>query len=115
MIAIPILPMMGTGVLYNYVESKQRLFALCLERLMGGETFLDRELDLPVVGRSLNVALREVREQTERWLPLPRLSAALEGPLPAEAELVGVVKEPYELVSRARELKDTLAGFTDWR
>ena len=99
---------MGAGALYNYVESKQGLFALCLERLMGGEAVLDRELDLPVRSRSLDLTLQDVREQAERWLRLPRLSAALEGPVPAEAEaeLAGVVEELYDLVGRTRQLAD---------
>ncbi len=99
---------MAAGSLYNYVESKEGLFALCLERLMVGEEVLDREPTLPLSERSLAVTLQEVRGRADRLLRLPRLSAALEEPAPADAEeeLAGVVRELYDLVGGTRRLAD---------
>lgn len=99
---------MGAGALYNYVEGKEGLFALCIERLTEGEDVLDHELALPVAGHSLEAALRDVREAAGRLLRLPRLDRALEGPAPADAEeeLTGVVRELYGLVGRTRRLAD---------
>jgi AcrR family transcriptional regulator len=99
---------MGAGALYNYVESKQGLFALCLERLTLGEAVLDSGLELPFAGHSFDVTLREVRRHAGRLLHLPRLTAALAGPVPAdvEEELTAVVREQYELVGGTRQLAD---------
>lgn len=99
---------MGAGALYNYVEGKEGLFALCIERLTEGEEVLERELALPVAGHSLEVTLRDVRESAGRLLRLPRLDAALGGPVPADAEeeLAGVARELYDLVGRTRRLAD---------
>ena len=99
---------MGAGALYNYVESKEGLFALCLERLLQGEAVFQNERALPVAGRSLEVTLRDVREDVGSLMWLPRLNAALKGPIPAdpEQELVGVVQELYDLIHRTRQLAD---------
>lgn len=99
---------MRAGALYNYVESKQGLFALCLEWLLHGETVRDQELELPVPGRSLELVLHDVRERARALLRLPRLSAALEERAPSDGaeELAGVVEELYDLIGGTRRLAD---------
>lgn len=101
---------MRAGALYNYVESKQGLFALCLERLMREEAVTHGGRDLPVPGRSLDLTLRDLRAHARRSLRLPRLTLALEGPVPAEpeAELAEVVEELYDLIGGTRQLADMI-------
>jgi len=100
---------MGAGSLYNYVETKEVLFALCLEHLMHQGP--PDQMTLPLAAPALDLTLQRLREHAERALQLPMLSAAALGTGPpggAEAELAAVVTELYELLSRTRQLSDMI-------
>jgi AcrR family transcriptional regulator len=99
---------MGAGSLYNYVEGKEGLFALCLERLMREGPFPD--LALPLATPPLDVTLKRLREHGERVLALPVLTAALERgqPTRADEELTAVVTELYGLLSETRQAVDMI-------
>ena len=98
---------LGAGSLYNYVESKEGLFALCLERMMHEGPL--RDVALPVAAPPLDVTLTRLRERAEQSLRLPALAAAELGDGPqagAAEELAAVVSELYELLSRTRLVAD---------
>jgi AcrR family transcriptional regulator len=98
---------LGAGSLYNYVESKEGLFALCLERLMHEGS--PRDVALPVAALPLDVTLARLRERAEQSLRLPALTAAELGqPAAAGEELRAVVTELYELISRTRLVTDMI-------
>jgi AcrR family transcriptional regulator len=98
---------LGAGSLYNYVESKEGLFALCLERLMHEGS--PRDVALPVAAPPLDVTLARLRGRAEQSLRLPALTAAELGqPAAAGEELRAVVTELYELISRTRLVTDMI-------
>lgn len=98
---------LGAGSLYNYVESKEGLFALCLERLMHEGP--PRDVSPPVAAPPLDVTLTRLRERAELSLRLPALAAAELGqPAAAEEQLRAVVTELYELLSRTRLVTDMI-------
>lgn len=97
------------GSLYNYVESKEGLFALCLEQLV--KEGPPPDVDLPYVTPSLDVTLKRLHEQARDSLRLPVLSSALEREgraVEAEEELAAVVTELYDLLSSTRQAADMI-------
>ena len=100
----------ATGSLYNYVEGKEGLFALCLDSMMReGDPLPDVTLPLPTP--ALEVTLRRLDERAKALLQLPALNAALNAQRPptgAEAELTAVVAELYDLLGRTRHAMDMI-------
>ncbi len=91
------------GTLYNYVESKEALFGLLVER--GADTEpLELPDTLPVRTPSKERLLRALERQIQRSFDLPRLDAALEivEVADARAELEGIVRELYSRTEATR-------------
>ena len=59
------------GSLYNYVEGKEGLFALCLDSMMRQGT-LPPDLTLPLATPPLEVTLRRLDERAKAWLARTR-------------------------------------------
>jgi AcrR family transcriptional regulator len=100
----------AAGSLYNYVEGKESLFALCLDSMMR-EGSPRPDLTLPLSTPPLDVTLRRLDERVKALLELPALTAALEGERPergAEEELVAVAAELYDLLGRTRHATDMI-------
>jgi AcrR family transcriptional regulator len=100
----------AAGSLYNYVEGKEGLFALCLDSMMREGT-VPPDLTLPLATPPLEVTLRRLDERAAAWLELRALNAALRGQPPeggAGGELAAVVAELYDLVGRTREAIDMI-------
>lgn len=98
------------GSLYNYVEGKEGLFALCLDSMMREGT-PPPDLTLPLATPPLEVTLRRLDERTKALLELPALNAALQGqrsPGGAGEELAAVVAELYDLIGRTRQAIDMI-------
>jgi AcrR family transcriptional regulator len=98
------------GSLYNYVEGKEGLFALCLDSMMR-DGVPPPDLTLPLPTPPLDVTLRRLDERVKALLQLPALSAALEGQQPEggpEDELAAVVTELYDLIGRIRHATDMI-------
>jgi AcrR family transcriptional regulator len=98
------------GSLYNYVEGKEGLFALCLDSMMREGT-PPSDLTLPLATPPLEVTLRRLDERAKALLDLPALDAALEGrrpPVEGGGELAAVVAELYDLIGRTREALDMI-------
>jgi AcrR family transcriptional regulator len=99
------------GSLYNYVEGKEGLFALCLDSMLREGP--PPEVTLPFATPPLDVTLQRLDERARALLQLPALSAALAGDqLPARAgaeeELAAVVAELYDLIGRTRHATDMI-------
>jgi AcrR family transcriptional regulator len=100
----------AAGSLYNYVEGKEGLFALCLDSMMREGT-PPPGLTLPLATPPLEVTLRRLDERAKAWLELRALNAALGGQPPeagAGEELAAVVAELYDLIGRTREAIDMI-------
>src|SRR5712691_4687653 len=65
---------MAPGSLYNYVEGKGGLFALCLEWMMREGSPPD--VTLPLATPALDVTLKRLDQRVKKLLQLPVLSAA---------------------------------------
>lgn len=91
------------GTLYNYVEGKEALFHLIVERAFRDEP-LPLPDTLPVPTPPPGATLESLRRRLGRGVPLPRLDAALTRRRvgDARAELEGIVRELYAVVSRNR-------------
>lgn len=92
------------GTLYNYVEGKEALFHLLVER--GFQTAGTRAaLDRPVVTPPPGATLELLRRRLEAEFRLPKLEAAVKRTRVADprAELEGVIREIYAAVARGRE------------
>jgi len=99
----------AAGSLYNYVDSKEGLFALCLERMMHQDRPL--QVTLPFVAPPLDVTLKRVDERVRELLRLPALSSRAGGepsPARAEEELRAVVTELFDVFSRTRLAVDMI-------
>jgi AcrR family transcriptional regulator len=99
------------GSLYNYVEGKEGLFALCLDSMLREGP--PPEVTLPFATPPLDVTLRRLDERAKAMLELPALSAALEGGQPPAGagpgeELATVVAELYDLIGRTRHAMDMI-------
>lgn len=98
------------GSLYNYVEGKEGLFALCLDSMMRAGA-PPPDVALPLATPPLEVTLRRLDERAKALLELPVLTAALEGQRPqagAGEELAAVVAELYDLIGRIRHATDMI-------
>jgi AcrR family transcriptional regulator len=90
------------GTLYNYVESKEALFALLIERGLAGEGEAPEQPELPVPTPPPGTTARRLRARLVELTELPVLAEALElrsSEDPA-GELAGVVEELYALIAR---------------
>jgi AcrR family transcriptional regulator len=100
----------AAGSLYNYVEGKEGLFALCLDSMLREGT-LPADMTLPLPTPPLDVTLRRLDERAKALLELPVLNAALEGQQPrsgAAGELAAVAGELYDLIGRTRQATDMI-------
>jgi AcrR family transcriptional regulator len=100
----------AAGSLYNYVEGKDALFALCLDSMLRDGP-LPPDLTPPVRTPPLDVTLRRLDARVKALLQLPVLNAALEGQRPdseAEEELAAVAAELYDLIGRTRHATDMI-------
>ena len=99
------------GSLYNYVEGKEGLFALCLDSMMRDGTPVP-DVTLPLATPPLEVTLRRLDKRVKALLQqLPALNAALGDQRPqagAGEELAAVVAELYELIGRIRHATDMI-------
>jgi AcrR family transcriptional regulator len=94
----------AAGSLYNYVDSKEGLFALCLERMAQGPSF-PLEITLPFATPPMDVTLKRLHERIEAMHRLPALDVQPRGnpsPARAEEELRAVVNGIFGLANRTR-------------
>lgn len=91
------------GSLYNYVESKDALFLLLIERLGNPEPPVD--LTFPVKTPSMRAIAQQLRHRVESVWPLPTLDAALTRRHPKDptGELEAIVRELYLRTEESRE------------
>jgi AcrR family transcriptional regulator len=97
------------GTLYNYVESKEALFYLLVERGASDEPItLPDQLPLPTP--SQEILLQRLEEQMRRTFVLPELDRALKRRRvsDARAELEGVVREFYAFSEKTRRVADVI-------
>jgi AcrR family transcriptional regulator len=97
------------GTLYNYVESKEALFYLLVERGVSNEPVtLPDQLPLPTPSRE--TLLRRLEEQMRHTFVLPELDRALKRRRvsDARAELEGVVREFYAFSEKTRRVADVI-------
>ncbi|HET8587960.1 MAG TPA: helix-turn-helix domain-containing protein [Candidatus Limnocylindria bacterium] len=90
------------GTLYNYVESKEALFALLIERGVAGDEPVEVG-ELPVRTPPPGTTARRLRERLVEMTRLPVLARALERGSSGDpaAELTEILQELYELVARS--------------
>ena len=96
---------LSPGSLYNYVESKEALFAWLIDR--SGETGpIAVPERLPLPSPSPGELETRLRERVDAGFRLERLDAALarRRVVDARAELDGILREFWELVARTRGL-----------
>jgi len=101
---------MAAGSLYNYVDSKEGLFALCLERMATGPSF-SLEITLPFATPPMDVTLKRLDERIQALQRLPALNVQPRGkpsPARAEEELRTVVNEIFGLANRSRWAVDMI-------
>lgn len=94
----------AAGSLYNYVDSKEGLFALCLERMAQGPSF-PLEITLPFATPPMDVTLKRLHDRIEAMHRLPALDVQPRGnpsPARAEEELRAVVNGIFGLANRTR-------------
>jgi AcrR family transcriptional regulator len=91
------------GTLYNYVESKEALFALLIERGVAGNGEPVEVGELPVRTPAPGATARRLRERLAEMSELPALGRAIERRSSGDlvAELTEVVQELYDLVARS--------------
>ena len=92
------------GSLYNYVESKEALFYLLVDRGAAPPSEW-KPKTWPVRTPSRERLMKRLREQIAAGFALPQLDAALERERVPDvlAELEGIVQELYERTERTRE------------
>ena len=95
------------GTLYNYVESKEALFSLCLDRLLAPDAPMP---ELPVHMPSQDDVLARLRARLEEVWALPRLEKALATRRPADvrAELAEIIEEGYDAIGSRRLAFDAI-------
>ena len=89
------------GTLYNYVEGKEALFHLLIDRAFV-ESPMAPPATLPIPAPPPGATIERLRERLDEAVVLPRLDAALgapRGPDP-RAELEGIVRELYALIAK---------------
>jgi AcrR family transcriptional regulator len=96
------------GTLYNYVESKEALFRLLLDRGLGGN--LPAQTELPVAGPAPDVLAERMEEAIATSFQLPKLDEALRRRrvTDARAELSQIIDELFERTVETREAADAL-------
>src|SRR5262249_45031526 len=96
------------GTLYNYVESKEALFRLLLDRGLGAA--LPRTEAFPVASPSADELARRMEDAVAANFALPRLAAALRRRRAADAraELAGVIDELFRRTFETRDAADVL-------
>jgi AcrR family transcriptional regulator len=92
------------GSLYNYVESKEALFLLLVERW--GQ--LDSDLatrELPIKTPSMQSIVTQLRHRVDETFPLPALDSAVKRrrPVDASRELEEIVRELFVRTEESRE------------
>ena len=92
------------GSLYNYVESKEALFLLLVERWGQLESDLATR-DLPIRTPSMQSIVTRLRQRVAETFPLPALDAALRRRRPEDAarELEEIVRELFVRTEDSRE------------
>jgi AcrR family transcriptional regulator len=98
------------GSLYNYVDGKEGLFALCLERMAHGPDF-PFEITLPFATPPLDITLERLHRRVQELYRLPALDVRPRGkpsPARAEEELRAVVSEGFALASQIRWAADMI-------
>jgi AcrR family transcriptional regulator len=96
------------GTLYNYVESKEALFRLLLDRGLGAPA--PTPAAFPLRSPAMGALARRMDEAIEAAFALPRLDEALarRRVTDAAAELAGVLGELFERTHATREAADVL-------
>jgi AcrR family transcriptional regulator len=96
------------GTLYNYVESKEALFGLLLDRGMGGH--LPTPTKLPVRGPTPDVLAARMEGAVSRSFVLRELDEALRRRrvTDARSELAAIIDELFERTVATREAADAL-------
>src|SRR5690349_21724672 len=94
------------GTLYNYVESKEALFRLLLDRGLGGN--LPSSIEFPVRGPTPEVLARRTKEAVAETFALPKLDEALRQRRVSDAsgELAAIIDELFERTLATREAAD---------
>jgi AcrR family transcriptional regulator len=89
------------GTVYNYVESKEALFYLLVERAFGGS---EGPTELPVRTPKPGATIRRLRKRLEGGARLPALQTALARPSAPDpaAELEAIVREFYTVIAITR-------------
>src|SRR6202035_4195065 len=97
------------GTLYNYVESKEALFYLILDRGFSDEP-LPPQQDLPVQTRPMEAIVQRVAERMAAGFRLPLLNRAIAAPrvTDARAELEAVIREYYGATAKMRRVIDLI-------
>jgi AcrR family transcriptional regulator len=95
------------GTLYNYVESKEALFYLILDRGFS-DAPLAAPRELPIRTPPLEATVRRLKERLESEFRLPILDRAIAGRAVTNprAELEAVVREHYAMMARTRRAAD---------
>ena len=89
------------GTLYNYVESKEALFHLIVERELGDGNEKPTVFPIPTPAPGATVAT--LRDRFRTGVPMPLLDAALRRrPADVAHEIEGIVRELYQVVARHR-------------
>jgi AcrR family transcriptional regulator len=98
------------GTLYNYVESKEALFRLLLDRGIGTPAPAPADASLPLRSPSAASLARRMDEAIDASFALPHLDAALarRRVTDAAAELREVIDELYERTFVTRQAADVL-------
>ena len=96
------------GTLYNYVESKEALFALLMERFLGGAPSFP--VEFPVRAPAADVLAARVAEAVAKSFALPKLDRALRRRRVVDAarELEEIIDELFERTVATREGADAL-------
>jgi AcrR family transcriptional regulator len=96
------------GTLYNYVESKEALFRLLLDRGMG--TLPPASAAFPLKSPAMSALARRMDEAIDATFALPRLDEAFarKRVTDAAAELTGIIDELFERTLATREAADVV-------
>jgi AcrR family transcriptional regulator len=96
------------GTLYNYVESKEALFRLLLDRGLGAPA--PPSASFPLGSPAMDALAQRMDEAIDATFTLPKLEQALarRRVTDAAAELTGVVDELFERTLATREAADVL-------
>lgn len=97
------------GTLYNYVESKEALFFLIIDRGLG-DTPLPSEDELPIRTPTRKATIARVREGMNAVLQFPTLDRALASRAAADPriELEAIIRELYAVMADTRRAADLI-------